>query len=394
MAAKTTARDALLLVDDEVSILKALGRELADWMEEKGLELLTATSAIEALRILEMEGARTALVVSDLRMPGMLGSDFLIKVHELHPRIVTIMLTGYSEMPEIVKAVNAGIYSFILKPWESDYLRNELEKALSFQLIRKENERYRQILVSELRWAGELQRAMMTPSGGETEGVDFQVTYEPVTGLYVSGDYYDIIKVGDGRYLLLLGDVSGHGVRAALITAVLKAVIYHEYVQQRRDGPFSPAEFLGWLRDRLASEFRHAEDLILTFFCAYIDTGARSITWANAGSPKPFIAGPGGLLRLDPTGPAIGLPSQVPYMEYREACGPGSVLFAYSDGLVEIQPAGPSKGATLSASLLEELVGAYAGKEGFHQTLMESMLKAANATVFSDDVTIISARLA
>ena len=78
----------LLLVDDEENILKALKREFADWAYDHGLDIVTVTRAEDALEALKANGDNTVIVISDLKMPGMRGSDFLLRVRENWPRIV------------------------------------------------------------------------------------------------------------------------------------------------------------------------------------------------------------------------------------------------------------------------------------------------------------------
>ena len=118
----------IMLVDDEASILNSLKRELYDWCLEKEIEIIKFTNPLEALESLEVE-KEVFLVISDLRMPEMLGSDLLLNIQAKYPDIITILLTGYSEIDEIMKAVKAGIFAYILKPWDEKYLLTEIGKA-------------------------------------------------------------------------------------------------------------------------------------------------------------------------------------------------------------------------------------------------------------------------
>jgi DNA-binding NtrC family response regulator len=117
----------ILLVDDEQNILNALSRELRDWAAEHELEILTADLGRKGLQILAERGGDTVIVVSDLKMPEMKGSDFLLSVRENYPDIVTILLTGFSETEEVIKAVRAGIFSYMLKPWDRIPRRGDAE---------------------------------------------------------------------------------------------------------------------------------------------------------------------------------------------------------------------------------------------------------------------------
>ncbi len=383
------ARQEILFVDDEQNILNALKRELHDWAHERSLELKTAISAREAMKRLEEAADRTVLVVSDLKMPEKLGSDFLLEVRSRYPRIVTILLTGYSEPAELMKAVRAGIFSFILKPWEPEYLRIEVEKALEARRMRDETEERARIVDEELRWAGEMQRAILKPKLLSSEGVEFRTSYRPVTGLYCGGDYYDVVDMGPKRYLVLLGDVAGHGVKAAFVTGILKAVIYPEYLQAARIKSFSPAAFLSWLNDRMNFELRRSSGIIVTFFAALLDLQAGSLTYANAGQTHPFVIADGKPRELPASGSGLGFAASVSYVDRVEKVGPGDILIAYTDGLVEIRD---DSGGCVELPPRELLSGVSYGPD-FHKRLLDAALAAGKRSDFDDDVTILTARL-
>jgi phosphoserine phosphatase RsbU/P len=379
----------VLFVDDEQNILNALKRELHDWARENSLELRTAPSAREGLKRLQESAEKTAIVVSDLRMPEMLGSDFLLEVRSRYPRIMTILLTGYTEAQELMKAVKAGIFSYILKPWEPEYLKAELGKALETRRIRDEAEERAKTVDEELRWAGEMQRALLKPKLVSSEGVEFRTSYRPVSGLYCGGDYYDVVEMGPKRYLALLGDVAGHGVKAAFVTGILKAVIFPEYLQAVRNKSFSPAAFLAWLNERMNFELRKSSGLIITFFAGLIDAQAGTITYANAGQTHPFLVGDSPPRELVASGSGLGFASSVSYIDRTEPIGPGDILVAYTDGLVECRR---DDGGCEDISARDLLAGVAYGAD-YHKRLIEAALAASNVSDFADDVTILTARL-
>jgi two-component system response regulator HupR/HoxA len=119
-----TRRYGILVVDDEDAILESI--ELTLGAEYR---VFTAQSAEQGLAILDRE--EIALVLSDQVMPGMRGVEFLEKVIERNPRAIRILLTGYSDMPSLVRAINEGrIYRYIAKPWEPDELRISVKRGL------------------------------------------------------------------------------------------------------------------------------------------------------------------------------------------------------------------------------------------------------------------------
>ena len=129
-------RRTLLIVDDEENILAALKRLL----RREGYHSVTANSAMEGLqRLAEVD---VDVIVSDQRMPGMTGVEFLRRAKELYPDTVRMVLSGYTELQSITDAVNEGaIYKFLTKPWDDERLRVHIEEAFRQKELADENRR-------------------------------------------------------------------------------------------------------------------------------------------------------------------------------------------------------------------------------------------------------------
>jgi DNA-binding NtrC family response regulator len=118
----------VLCVDDEQNILNALKRLL----RKENFRLLTANSGQAGLDILAENEVH--VVISDQRMPGMNGTEFLKQVKETYPTILRIILTGYTDVDTITESINEGhIYKFFLKPWNDQNLKLEIRQALEQQ---------------------------------------------------------------------------------------------------------------------------------------------------------------------------------------------------------------------------------------------------------------------
>ncbi len=125
----------ILCVDDEKNVLRALERSFLD----DDYEIHTAPDADEGLEILKSVSP-IQIVISDYRMPGTNGVDFLRAVCENWPDTVRIVLSGYADMAAVVSAVNEGqIYKFIPKPWNDDDLRITIANALERYFLQKKN---------------------------------------------------------------------------------------------------------------------------------------------------------------------------------------------------------------------------------------------------------------
>ena len=125
----------ILCVDDETNVLRSLERIFID----DDFEIYTASSGDEGLKLLA-EGPTVQVIISDYRMPGMNGVDFLKKVCGQWPDTVRIVLSGYADTAAVVAAINEGqIYKFIPKPWNDDELRMNIVKAVETYFLNKKN---------------------------------------------------------------------------------------------------------------------------------------------------------------------------------------------------------------------------------------------------------------
>ena len=123
----------ILIVDDEMSVLNSLKR----LFKKERYSIFTSHSGEEGLKILEKENID--LIISDQKMPGMSGIEFLEKTVEPYPDVIRIILTGHAELNDAIRAVNSGcVYKFIQKPWNSEDLQITVRRALEqYDLLMK-----------------------------------------------------------------------------------------------------------------------------------------------------------------------------------------------------------------------------------------------------------------
>lgn len=135
---------AILFVDDEADVLSALKR----LFRSSGCKLLTAGSGEAGLDILAAEPVN--LIISDMRMPGMSGAQFLARAKAQFPETVRILLTGFSEMDAAISAINeGGIYRYLQKPWNDQDLMLTVQHALEQQSLKRETEHLTALIQSQ-----------------------------------------------------------------------------------------------------------------------------------------------------------------------------------------------------------------------------------------------------
>ncbi|MFI6562362.1 PP2C family protein-serine/threonine phosphatase [Streptomyces sp. NPDC050534] len=231
-----------------------------------------------------------------------------------------------------------------------------------------------------------LQRAQLTDLP-RTEGLDLAARYLPATrGLNIGGDWYDALPQPDGSVLAVVGDVTGHGLRAAVIMGQLRTAL-RAYAAEDD----SPARIL----TRLHRMLRHQQpNLYATAVIARFRPGDPHVVWAAAGHPPAVVRVPGGSVRVLDTRPGVmlGVPLPFEYEDQRAELPPGSTLVLYTDGLVErrahgIDPGIELLGRTLSAlgdSELEDL-------DGCAESLLKPLV---HDTERDDDVCLLLCRTA
>lgn len=124
----------ILVIDDENDIREGCERILS----RMDCEVLTASNGTEGLELLEREGA--AIVLSDIKMPGISGLEVLSRIAETHPSVLVIMITGFSTVETAIEAMKKGAYDFISKPFSPDQLRIIVKRALEKIGLKREAE--------------------------------------------------------------------------------------------------------------------------------------------------------------------------------------------------------------------------------------------------------------
>jgi serine phosphatase RsbU (regulator of sigma subunit) len=174
-----------------------------------------------------------------------------------------------------------------------------------------------------------LQHALLPDVLPDFDGLRVSARYVPAaSGVDVGGDWYDVVATDDRRVLLVIGDVSGHGLHAATTMALLRHATLAYAAEQR-----NPAAVLTKLSDFVNSS---AHDYFATVLCALIDADAHRVTIASAGHMAPLVidGDEGHYLQLEANVP-IGVARDSDYRETTVSVAPNTTLVAFTDGLVE-----------------------------------------------------------
>ena len=205
-----TTPATLLLVDDEPSILSALRRLL----RPTGHTVLTATSGAEGLALLATQ--EVALVVSDMRMPGMDGAQFLEQVRAQKPDTVRLLLTGYADMASTVDAINRGeIYRYISKPWDDQELLLVIRQALEQRELRFENQRLLALTQTQNAELQTLNAGLSQTVAARTSELGQLNQFLNLANAQLRQQFLTTVKVFSSLLELRGGGVAGHARRVA-----------------------------------------------------------------------------------------------------------------------------------------------------------------------------------
>jgi sigma-B regulation protein RsbU (phosphoserine phosphatase) len=192
-------------------------------------------------------------------------------------------------------------------------------------------------LESELEIAREVQAQLFPRSAPEVPGLTLYGVCKAAR--LVSGDYYDFLKLGEDRVCLVLGDVSGKGISAALLMAAmqsaLRAQFYDGYAptSDSQALPLSTAAVVGRLNLQLYENT--PREKYVTFFFGVYDAATRTLTYTNAGHLPPVLLRQGKVERLRVGGTVVGLFSPITYVQAEIQIQPGDLLLAFTDGITE-----------------------------------------------------------
>ena len=307
----------ILVVDDEPGVLHVARRILARRYTVTG-----ASSGPEAIEILAREPHDLAIV--DVRMPNMNGFELLKVIKNAHPDTEVIIMTGSISNPEekLVEAIRERAFYFINKPFEKAVLETLVERCLERQRLERTNRAYTELLERDLEQARAFQRMLLPKSFPRIPGLRGDVCYVPSERL--SGDFYDFFEVGAMRLGVLIADVAGHGISAALYTGMVKSEMHS--VPEEWD---SPAALFQRINDKLCTFVRSR---FVTALLLLLDLETRRARYVNAGHP-------GVLTRdgrtWDSTGPPLGMLPGGRYEVAELPIAAGERLLLYSDGVSE-----------------------------------------------------------
>jgi serine phosphatase RsbU (regulator of sigma subunit) len=319
--------DKILLVDDEPKVLAAIKRQL-----RKKFRFETALSGEEALKVIDEKGP-FAVVVSDYKMPGMNGIDFLCKVKTVDPDTVRMMLTGSADMSTAIQAVNEGsIFQFHPKPCPAETLGQAIKSGIDKYRETTDSQTEMKKIKTSLEDASRIQQTLMPKTVPQVDGYD--IAGQSIPCDETGGDYYDFItpdEWGQEKIGIVVADVIGHGISAALLMTSVRASF--------RERVFSPGNGVAIVSDvnkRLVQDIEELS-LFITMFYSEIDIKEKCFRWVHAGHESALSYDPATdtFDTLGGKGLPLGVMQDCVYTEANIQIQPGQIILIGTDGLKE-----------------------------------------------------------
>jgi len=386
------------IVDDEELVTQTIKAFLN---LETNYNILTFQSPTVAIQ--KLAEAQPDLVIADFLMPEMNGLEFLAKIKKMYPNIPRILLTGYADKENAIKGINdVGLYQYIQKPWDNENLKLVIKNGLDNKnleltlrekikeidkILRQREELFQvhHLLQEEVSLAKRIHSKLVGPQFLEINGISINVLYKPT--FEIGGDYYDIMPLSDNRLAVIIADLTGHGIQAALCTALLKFA-FNEF----KDSQASIERIVKGMNDVLYRGL--PSDIFAAALLVVIHTETKTCEIINCGIPYPILKKKEKkkINKLPVNGYLLGMIEDELYEPgEKETIYLNNIdcLFLYTDGLTEAKN---DKGEMFDQKHLYKIIeqNMNASREEISEKLVNSVMTFKGSKQFVDDLTILS----
>ncbi len=335
-----TELGSVLVVDDDAMNRVMLSRLLT----REGYAVTEANDGAAALELVDKHAFD--LVLLDVMMPGIDGLQVLETLRKTRSvaELPIIMATAEDSSRDVVRALKLGANDYVTKPLDFSVVLARVQTHLSLKRAKEELEATNARMKKDLEAAAKVQRALMPNSLPKV--LDFSFVWNFVPCDELGGDILDVFQLDEDNIGLYLLDVSGHGVRAALLSVTLNrllAQMAEGSLQFEEAGGgqterqlLSPAEVAAGLNTRFQMDASPGAVQYFTFLYGILNTNTSIFRYVSAGHPGPIQVRTDGKSILHPQeGFAIGWFPDSTYQEFVIELKPGDRLYLYSDGILE-----------------------------------------------------------
>jgi len=319
----TPEQKLILVVDDTPLNISVITGALKDTYRTK-----VATNGPKALAIAAAD-EKPDLILLDVMMPEMDGYEVCrrLKADPTTREIPVIFLTAQTEAEDETRGFEVGAVDYVHKPFSPAVMKARVHTHLALRETREKLAQQLLAIQKELETARLIQQSILPETVPQIVGLDIAARYVPMAS--VAGDFYDFIVVDDKHVGILVADVSGHGMPAALIASMLKIAL-----AAQAGHADDPARVLHGLNQALCGKFQHH---YVTAAYVYVDMEKRTLKYAGAGHPPLLMWGgaSNGVREVTENGLFLGKFDFATYSSVEVSLALGDRGLLYTDGISE-----------------------------------------------------------
>ncbi|MBV8072896.1 MAG: SpoIIE family protein phosphatase [Acidobacteriaceae bacterium] len=369
----------ILIAEDEPGIAFGLESDL----QAEGYEVVLAGDGQQAIRRAQAENFD--LILLDVMLPHKDGFEVCRELRHAGLTTPIVMLTAKTSEFDKVMGLDLGADDYVTKPFSPRELRARIRAAMRH----KSSEPPGTDLHRQLKVAADVQRRLFPQHRPVVATLDYAGLCQPALGM--SGDYYDFLDLAPGKLGILIADVAGKGIPAALLMASLHASI-------RTRAPFFEDRCGELLADlnALLYESTDSATYATMFYAVYADS-SRVLTYANAGNEAPLLlrgesSNQRECLRLDSRTPPVGLLPKLPASQASVQLQAGDWLLIFTDGVTEARN---QDGAEFGCERILAALNNYSGDtaEQARDHVLDALKHHSGGVPPADDVTLIAAHV-
>ena len=375
----------ILMVDDEPELEPLVMLRMRRKIRAGTYDFLFAHNGLEALEILA-DNDDIDLVVTDISMPQMDGLTLLQQIPSVAgDDIRCIVASAFGDMKNIRTAMNRGAFDFVTKPIEFKDLQVTIERALRHLEEWREALSARDKLTAlqnELDLASNTQQSILPKEFPKTS--DYEVFANMEAARNVGGDFYDVIRLEDGRVGLAIADVSDKGVPAALFMMSSRILLKGAAI-----GSAVPGDALHEVNELLYDE--NESLMFVTVLYSMYDPASGTLTYSSGGHDAPLLVRSDGTATLLPLtgGVALGIAEAQRFPSRDVQLDPGDTVVFYTDGVTEAMNA---DGEQFGVRRMSEVFAASPPQDAERaaKAMFEAVRDFVGDTPQSDDITCLA----
>ncbi len=375
----------VLIVDDNADNRDLLARILT----KQGHTSAMATNGQEALSLLA--ATPFDLVLLDIMMPVLNGIETLRRLSQDQSlcHIPVIVVSAIDDVENVVACIELGAEDYLFKPVNKVILNARVSTCLEKKRLRDQEQAYMAHVRQELELGRQIQSDFLPAVLPDPKGWECSFSFIPA--FEVAGDFYDMFMLQETKLCIVIADVCGKGVGAALFMALVRSLM-RAFAEQGHDGTHRILHAVKLTNDYIIKHHRQKKSyMFATLFFGVLDTITGVIEYTTAGHYPPLILGKQATVRsLELCGPALGITGSATFAIKNSVLEPGEIMFAYTDGVIEAK--NEEEHLYSQERLLSVLQNPVKNAHALLEAIEKSITAHTGTAQSSDDITMVAVK--